>query len=317
MGCWNKTCGLTRLPIFHGEDTYVFVIEQNNDPTSRCDTHALWQPFILPFEAKYNDYGAGEDWDKHANFIVNGVANNLIEQEVGDNKYHDIAVKREGFGPKQFFEACHEGRLYRKDWQSNPAQMDFVMMRKASVQYVLNNWKLKQYVGEGKGNRPDDKRKYSPNSYHHYMWADIVAQVPEVVQSMRDQLTPDPNDEYGLMMKKMMGFERMFEWNSPVIAARMLAAYGRGGTGYSNITTPHDAIYELVEKGELKEAEEVVTRLLLGLFINNFMSSTRLIWAPGCHEGSQSDAESEYEVLAGALTQGVKDRKAMYDEDEE
>jgi hypothetical protein len=28
MGCWNKTCGLTNLPIMCGEKTYVFVLER-------------------------------------------------------------------------------------------------------------------------------------------------------------------------------------------------------------------------------------------------------------------------------------------------
>lgn len=31
MGSWNKTCGLTNLPIMCGEKTYVFVLERESD----------------------------------------------------------------------------------------------------------------------------------------------------------------------------------------------------------------------------------------------------------------------------------------------
>ena len=101
MGCWNKTCGLSKLHIYAGDPVYVFVIEQNLDH-DRCYSTAFWSPILAPFESVYNDYGGGENsggvWFQH---IMDGVRAKLIEQEVGENEYHDIAVKREGFGEAQ------------------------------------------------------------------------------------------------------------------------------------------------------------------------------------------------------------------------
>lgn len=63
MGCWNETCGLSRLPIFVGNEI-VCIITASRKPhyASRSyyydDTAFM---FSLPFRGKYNDYGGVED----------------------------------------------------------------------------------------------------------------------------------------------------------------------------------------------------------------------------------------------------------------
>lgn len=60
MGCWNGTCGLSGLPIINSEEIYVFpIIESSRD--SFCYTSALYRPSVVPFRAKYNDYGGGKE----------------------------------------------------------------------------------------------------------------------------------------------------------------------------------------------------------------------------------------------------------------
>ena len=77
MGSWNGTCGLTELPIISGTDIFVFpVVESYTD--SFCYSSALYRPSVLPFRAKYNDYGAGEDCTGIAlPFLMEGIANQL------------------------------------------------------------------------------------------------------------------------------------------------------------------------------------------------------------------------------------------------
>jgi hypothetical protein len=70
MGCWNKTCGLSNLPILHGERTYVFVMEQVNSVGDHCYSTHLYRPVLLPFESTYNDYGGGEDEHFRADEIL-------------------------------------------------------------------------------------------------------------------------------------------------------------------------------------------------------------------------------------------------------
>jgi hypothetical protein len=145
MGCWNKTCALSNLPIYEGEQTYVFVIERNigYGTDSGVYTYHMFLPCLLPFEATYNDYGAGED-SKGVGlpWVISGIRENLVEMEQGENECHDIAVKREDFDVDRLYEACHEGGLRVKGYsvagyEENP-RLHFVMMRKDVVDRVLS-----------------------------------------------------------------------------------------------------------------------------------------------------------------------------------
>lgn len=57
MGCWNKTCGLTNLPIFAGEDIVWFLLVQS--PT--IEARSSYANGQFSRESKdYNDkYGEG------------------------------------------------------------------------------------------------------------------------------------------------------------------------------------------------------------------------------------------------------------------
>ncbi|QDJ96359.1 hypothetical protein Xoosp13_172 [Xanthomonas phage Xoo-sp13] len=68
MGCWNKTCGITNLPIFHGDEVVVFLLVQS-PYTSAMNSYSsgLWNHIPLPIYGKYNDYGwidphPGQEW---------------------------------------------------------------------------------------------------------------------------------------------------------------------------------------------------------------------------------------------------------------
>lgn len=60
MGSWNQTCGLSQLHIRHGQDVMVFALVKNNGHDSLCYTTPFYSPVMLPFYAKYNDYGGSE-----------------------------------------------------------------------------------------------------------------------------------------------------------------------------------------------------------------------------------------------------------------
>ncbi len=67
MGCWNKTCGLTNLPIYHGDKVVTFLIVESPYQDSMCYNNALWQLIPLPIYGEYNDYGwmdedDGQEW---------------------------------------------------------------------------------------------------------------------------------------------------------------------------------------------------------------------------------------------------------------
>lgn len=59
MGCWNETCMLSKLPIFHGEKVKIlFLVENPNG--SRTDPTLQYLPMPLVIEGKYDDYGSAD-----------------------------------------------------------------------------------------------------------------------------------------------------------------------------------------------------------------------------------------------------------------
>lgn len=317
MGCWNKTCGLSNLHITAGDDVYVFVLEENTDKTDRCYSTAFWNPLLLPFTSKYNDYGGGEESSGPGfQLIMDGVAKQLIEMEVGENQYHDIAVKKEGFGEEQFFDAVHENRLFSKSHRKEDGRaVDFVMMRKDVVDYILENRVIKSYVGDGKGTGGWG------NNYINYKFEDILKDIPEFLDKIAPMADPaaaeskDPELVAALMeLRFLRGMGNLFEYKHP----NKVAAWLRGDDyRFSKIVNVQDAVISLLKEDRRTEAELLLTDMLKGKFIDSFMEVTRKNWAPGGHEGSQCQEADEYRLLMKAMTAALDADDAYYKESSE
>ena len=315
MGCWNKTCGLSNLHITAGDDVYVFVLEENTDKTDRCYSTAFWAPLLLPFTSKYNDYGGGEESGGSGfRLIMDGIADELVEMELGENEYHDIPVKKEGFGEEQFFEAVHEGRLFSKAYGDEDGRViDFVMMRKDIVDHILKNRVIERYVGDGNGTGGWG------NNYIYYKFEDILRDISEFMDKIAPMADPaamdgkDPELVAAIMeLRYLRGMGNLFEYKHP----NKVAAWLRGDDyRFSSIVNVQDALITLLKDGKRDEAELLLTDLLKGKFINSFMECTRKNWAPGGHEGSQSQEVKEYRLLITAMTSVLDAEQAEYDEE--
>jgi hypothetical protein len=302
MGCWNKTCGLTNLHITHGTEAYVFVLEPNNEDSHCYATH-LYSPLLLPFVTEYNDYGGGENSSGIGlPLIMDGIRDNLHEIDVGDNQYHDIAVKKADFGEELFFEAVHEGRLYKHNrYATNNdleehTKLEYVMFRKDVVDHILENRVIEKYVGDGKGTGGWG------NNYVYYKFADIVADILPMLQEIVDMVIKAKANEQDIMFKLLGGFEYLFDYKHPNLAAQWL----RGdGYRYSRIVDMKHVISKVLmddSEDAVLRLEELLTDYLKGVFIDNFMEVTRKSWIPAGHEGSQGQERDEYRLLIAATT---------------
>jgi len=70
MGCWNATCGLSQLPIHHGDHVVGFLLEGRGNSGRNeghlgaggyCYSTDLFAPLFIPVFGKYDDYGSIED----------------------------------------------------------------------------------------------------------------------------------------------------------------------------------------------------------------------------------------------------------------
>lgn len=305
MGCWSKTCGLSNLHITAGTPVYVFVLEDARDD-SNCYSTSLFSPLLLPFESEYDDYGGGENSSGPAfNMIMGSIKNHLVEMELGDNQYHDIAVTKEAFGEKLFFEAVHENRLsYKTPFSREGKKLSFTMFRKDIVDSILENRVIESYVGEGKGTFA----KYGDEkNYIRYHFKDIVADVKPLLESMLLQIAEA--EESVKMYMLMNGLDGVVFKNKGNLAANWL----RGDSHrYSRIVNIRDMISTGLEAGTpdaLARLEELLIEHLKALFIDSFMHEARKTWIPGGHEGSQSQCASAHRLLCSSII-SVLDKEA-------
>lgn len=318
MGCWNKTCGLSNLHITAGTEAYVFVLERGNEDDHCYSTH-LYRPLLLPFVTEYNDYGGGENSSGVSlPFVLEGIRENLHEIEIGDNEYHDIAVNKENLDEAMFFEAVHEGLLYKHNHHatnndlSEHTKLEYVMFRKDVVDHILENRVIEKYVGDGKGTYSkwgDEK------NYISYKFADIVADIQPMLQEILEIKAQSEDDPDRIMFKLMGGSEYLFDYNHPNLAAKWL----RGDSHrYSRIVDMRSLISDVLVGGNKEDIlglENLLTEHLKGIFIDGFMEVTRKSWIPAGHEGSQSADNSSYRLLIAATNMVLDAEDAEYAEE--
>lgn len=64
MWCWNATCGISNLPIMHGEKVVAFICKPNNFDTRPSYSTTLCAPICFQIKGIYNDYGSIEQIKK-------------------------------------------------------------------------------------------------------------------------------------------------------------------------------------------------------------------------------------------------------------
>ncbi len=278
MGSWNNTCGLTNLPICAGDEVYVFPIYEvdRSGYRSHCYTNALYNPSLSPFVAKYDDYGGGDDCSGITlPFTMAMITRNLVEMPVGKNEYHDIAVKKDGFGNKEFFEAVHEHRLFIDRYGSSKRPVYFTMILKDIADRIINEYEWEHYTSKG----------YVKRSYKS-----IASDIPDL-----------------LKIYKKNGFVNL-EWNHKNIASHFILI---DEIGYCNShwnLLPLKAL--LTEFGKIDgdgASIKLMENRLLGVIINSLMSSTRKVWLPTMNVGSQSAEYDEYKFLNKLVDEYIDD----------
>lgn len=291
MGSWYKTCGISNLYITGYEKVLVFVLEQKASQYEKSYTTSFFRPVLLPFYSTYADYGEGKD--SHGigyQYIMNALKEQLIEMPLGENQYHDIEVSREKWNEQLFFDSIHESRLKIKaNMYGDESLIDFVMIRKDIVDYILKNWKQTDYVG-------------GEAHYISYYFDDILADLPEYINIVHQEVIKlsDANIMYHFDLS------RLFNYNHPNKVAKTLVP---STYRYSNLIDISKIISELLLAGNKEGATELIKDYLIGSYIELFLSYTRKQWIPGGHEGSQTNEHEPYEVLIAATQAVIANKK--------
>jgi hypothetical protein len=330
MGCWNGTCGLSGLPITYGDEMYVFPIVDNGGD-EYCYTTSFYRPVVMPFQAEYDDYGGGEKCSGVGlELNINNVSKKLIEMDVGENASHDIAVKREGFDVDTFFETCHENRLKFKNpmagWEpSKPTvAVNFTMVRKDVVDRLWNEWTFDMY-------KPRDiaiPEGFESDQYNikNVTYAKLAALIPSYLEHCASKLSPTLDDlcdsikdggeltdeqKAEQIIVHMLRDTMFFDKHDHFLSSTFRSVFD---TAFLNIDGLTDTIIDAYLAGKKEVATALMQECLIGIMVNSFMSSTRRVWLPPMHQGSQSQEFDDYLLMNNVTNDIIMANKASYDD---
>ena len=319
MGCWNGTCGLSGLPIIHGNEIYVFpIVESYRD--SFCYATALYRPSVLPFRAEYNDYGAGEECGGIGlEILMEGIRKQLVEMEVGENQYHDIAVKREGFDVDTFFKVCHKKRLQFKNpmrgYKDQPQTKDvfFTMVRKDVVDRLWNEWSFGLWKGSN-GSVPDG---FESDQYYikNITYAKLAELIPDFMEhcinkDSRFGKSSESHNDNGETPEMIKDFYLRYEFFDGFNRDHLLSStFSRAfDSGFSNIGGVKEKILDAYLGGYKETAHTIMRECLIGCMVNSYMEHIRKVWMPPMHQGSQSECYAEYRLM-NAITNDIMNER--------
>lgn len=285
MGCWNHTCAVTGLPIYESEEVEVIMLLASAHPeqASHCYPTSYHIPIPLTFQGQYNDYGAVENCKGIAlPVLINAIRDNMVELEVGENKYHDIAAKKDEFDVDKMFELDHENRLFIFQYpmqhdMRNCIPLKHIVVRKTVYDTIVESCKLEYW----------DK---------------------ETSTTMFRQLK-DLRKEYDLFLKDvnnvMNGAEADIEWAirkriGDTTVAELISFRDMTASSFNKLLTINEIIVSMVENKTENIKDFIDNAVRFALFAW-FIEDTRREWHVPSGVGSQND-NTENHVLAANLT---------------
>lgn len=332
MGCWNGTCGLSGLPIIHGQEMYVFPIIESHKG-SFCYTSALYRPSVLPFRAEYNDYGAGENCSGPGfDLLIGSIRQQLVELDQRENQYHDIAIKRDKFDVDLFFEACHEQRLMfsnpMRGYEGHPPTLPvfFTMIRKDIADRLWNEWQFDLWKPRGMTETPQG---FQADQYYlkNVTYAQLAGSVEGYMIEAKNRYDKDIKSlnrldaDKDLIRAKMFVathyfFQEKYDERSHPLSSIMdhMFSPGYSDGGFARFADINELIVQKYLEGNEKEACDLIRECLVGYMINSFMSSTRRVWLPPMHQGSQSEELAEYRLMNRLVDDAVAERNREFEE---
>ena len=302
MGCWNNTCAITKLPIVCGDPVVaVLLIKRGPGCTERLNgPYSYHLPVPFYWEGEYNDYGAVEN--EHGAMlgpILEHVKKYLVEYEQGDNPYHDIPVKKEGFDHEALMNADHEDRLFVKintmfKRDADAFELKHVQIRKDVFDDIIErySWEFYNYNTEsGQGGR-------SIRSY-----ADIV-------------------DSYPATYTALMTNERIFHRHAPnshllgTLAIKFLIAEREGRNYFNNIMEVSNYLVDIAEESlTFEEFTEVVDNAVKLEIVNRFLAAAGQQWVIPGHLGQDGETEMMTHLANITIATSEKINNRWGDED--
>lgn len=314
MGCWNGTCAITHAPVLHGDKVIVMLlVQQPRDfGESLCYPTAYWRPYPFYFEGEYNDYGAVENCHGPLMpLILADVQHHLFEMDQGENEYHDVPVKKEGFDIDKMFDADHEGRLSithrwkMKDEHDQSMRLKHVIIRKEVFDQLQAEYYVEQYV-------PDPGGDWTKATYvkvygdRNIRFADEY--IDSVIAAENDHLGEGTDEETDKLLKAVKRiYTRDADFYRYCIEMFKLC----------DMTPADFTIADLVEAGDYELARKAAHQVAQLAWVSLYMNDGRYMWCPPSGAGSQNGDMTAQKLTTKLIETAAASLKSTFSDDEE
>ena len=330
MGCWYKTCFVTNLPIYEGDEVVSFILIQNPygmKETNPVYSNAFWDILPLPIYGKYDDYGSQDDDSNQEwkwKFLKTVFAPNVVKQVV--DEFHDKPYLSPFENMESLNNTIRDNLFTLKMYDKESLISTIMIHRNVYEQFTKNHF------GEYKGNMSREE---------------IIDDVTGIYA-----LVNNDNDKYSnLSTKELLDLEKSGKLSSDELIKIVLKktetsfdmSSGRTSVAnyYKSINKPFDQYYNPIPwfmsfwSGSMTGSEmgmstqtisrnwktyentfTVEERVKVWLFINA-MIGMRRTWYPQSGEGSQSQVTKHHELFATIYADKVKELNTRWDEDED
>lgn len=322
MGSWNSTCAVSNLHIRSGQEVVVFMLEKRHKPESNLSyNNTFYQLCRMPFYGQNDSYGAVEDCHGAGmNMLLAEIRENLYEMPLGDNQYHDIAVKKKDFGIDLLFEADHEARLFIK---TDPEYF-------AYENQVLKHYNEKEQKSKLKKEEAKHKKQLEANLEKGVDPCQRITHIQIHKEVFDSILNNYKIDYYGAGKSKKISFEKaaadipqfiqelkqikksgIFDIYTVSGDSIICSFFGRPNMyDNSRLLVPLKTVKQMILANKSdEEIQAIMTEFLKGYWFDTFMSATRKIYTPQCGVGSQSEDLDAYEILVKSMSSIIKAEK--------
>lgn len=307
MGCWNHTCALSNLPVFHGDEVCVFLLEQvpHDQGHNLVRSTSMWRPGFIHFTGKYNDYGAVEQCEGLLlPTLIESIKERLVEVEQGENDDWQPALKKENLTIETLFEADLTGCLaVRSRVSNNPVVVRHIVILKSVLDKLLQHYTTAMF---GKVVTYSQAIE-SGNQY--------VKQIVKNLVSAKEN-SNSPIDHLPSVQRIRIHERTLFT---------SLLEYDE--IRFSSITSPSivldDCAHEMFVCSSQEQYTEAFTRLnetvrqiCVSYILSLWMNDARKAWHPQIGQGSQNENTEAQRLMATIVLEQAKLIEHGWDEDD-
>lgn len=278
MGSWNSTCAITNLPIFYGEEVYVFLLQAKPIPTSKCYPDFLYGVLPIHFEGTYDDYGAVENCKGPLlNTLMNIIMDNLVEMPLSD--YDKVKVTKSNLNVKTLFEFDHLRTLFVNEYKK--VALTHIQIKKHVLDTIIREYKVTIYNPKYDVNKPYGGDNVGTiNVGYDYLYN----AVNEYIIPLQEDVLNQKHDWY--IQEKFFTMDNV-----------------RHGL----ITTPYRLLMSFLN-GELENVttNDFIHQNIVDYILNKYMEDSRGVWTPSSGAGSQDDSTTAQELRAKLIIKSAK-----------